>query len=275
MINQFNKEYFENLAQLAGTDLSLAHIKQHVDVAHLALDVAGLDIASFSNLGAYSVCKPKDTVNFNQGLVTGKKHWISNIPESQHVIIGAVEEGKKILTLIKITDKIKIEMAPTTGMENTYSGHFILDAHPAEKLFNYDSSEGFQVKHCVALGFLTNHYGLCCAVFHDIDTYTTRSGIDCKFEKQKIKLNLSVLKTLWNLSLDQLGQDESNSLWMNYNTSFAFAKKTLLEICQFILEVTGSGLFEVGTVEHQRFNDALIYSSHMKNLYFCLQENLA
>ena len=63
-------------------------------------------------------------------------------------------------------------------------------------------------------------------------------------------------------------------LWHQYNTAYGCAKQTLTMILKLIIEVTGSGLFEEGSTQHQRFKDALIYSTHMKNLYFSTKQNL-
>jgi hypothetical protein len=262
-----NSDYFFALKALAATDLSQAHIKQHSDGAQLSTRIANIDAVE---VGAYSVYKPKDTAVFDQGRVTGKKHWVSNIPNSNSAVLGVQENNNFIMVLVELSDQVCVDMVNTMGMENTFSGHLTFENCPAVKLFDYNSSECFVVKQHISLGFLTNHLGLCQALFADIDQYTSSAGIKCGYEKAKINLNLSTFDLLWNLCLESIGKPESDHMWNLYNINFAHAKKTLTEICYFILEVTGSGLFEIGSVQHQRFKDALIYCSHMRNLYFQL-----
>jgi hypothetical protein len=78
---------------------------------------------------------------------------------------------------------------------------------------------------------------------------------------------------LWNTCLEQIDQPVSDQLWQQINTVYGCAKQTLTMILKLIIEVTGSGLYEVGSTQHQRFKDALIYSTHMKNLYFSTKQN--
>ena len=269
---EFSTSYQHELLELAKKDLSLAHVKQHSDAAQMAVNLAKIyNIVT----GGYSVQKPGETVVFDQGYIPGKKLWVSNIPHSSHVVLGVLENKKKIMVLVEITDRAQINLVQTVGMENTYTGHIVFAQHPAIKLFDYNKDPtSFQLRHQVALGFLTNHYGLCLALFNDIDQYTQSAFIECEFDRSKIKLNLSMLDLLWKACLEQIGQPESDQLWHQYNTAYGCAKQTLTMILKLIIEVTGSGLFEAGCTQHQRFKDALIYSTHMKNLYFSTKENL-
>jgi hypothetical protein len=269
---EFSAFYQHELLELAKKDLSLAHIKQHSDSAQLAVSIANIDNVV---AGSYSVQKPGETVIFDQGYITGKKLWVSNIPYSSHTVLGVLENHKKIIVLVKVTDRAQIDMTPTVGMENTYTGCITFDRHPAIKLFDYgDNPNSFRLQHQTALGFLTNHYGLSLALFDDIDRYTQSALIKCDFDRSKIKLNLSMLDLLWNACLEQIGDAESDQLWRQINTVYGCAKQTLIMILKLIIEVSGSGLYEAGSEQHQRFKDALIYSTHMKNLYFSTKQNL-
>ena len=268
----FSAAYQHELLELAKQDLSLAHVKQHSDSGQLAVILAGIENVV---AGSYSVQKPGETVVFDQGHLTGKKLWISNIPHSSHAVLGVLENNKKILVLVESTDRAQIDMVPTLGMENTYTGHVTFDQHPAVKLFDYDNDlDSFRVQHQTALGFITNHYGLSLSLFDDIDQYTQSALIRCDFDRSKIKLNLSMLDLLWNACLKQIGDPQSDQLWQQINTAYGCAKQTLVMILKLIIEVSGSGLYEVGSVQHQRFKDGLIYSTHMKNLYFSTKQNL-
>jgi len=270
--NYYSSSYHYELLELAKTDLSLAHVKQHSDAAQMAVNIANINNVVASS---YSVQKPGETVAFDQGYITGKKLWVSNIPFSSHIVLGVLENNKKIIVLVEITDCVQVDMVPTLGMENTHTGHVTFDQHPAVKLFDYDNNaDSFQIQHQTALGFITNHYGLSLALFNDIDNYTQSAGIRCIFDLSKIKLNLSILDLLWNACLNRIGDPQSEQLWNQFNTTYGCAKQTLVMILKLIIEVSGSGLYEAGSEQHQRFNDALIYSTHMKNLYFSTKQNL-
>jgi hypothetical protein len=211
---------------------------------------------------------------FDQGYITGKKLWVSNIPYSSHAVLGVLENNMKIIVLVEMTDRAQTNLVPTVGMENTYTGHIVFEQHPAIKLFDYNGPISFRLQHQTVLGFLTNHYGICLALFDDIDQYTQSAFIECEFDRSKIKLNLSMLGLLWNACLEQIGQPESDQLWHQINTVYGCGKQTLTMILKLIIEVTGTGLYEAGSTQHQRFKDALIYSTHMKNLYFSTKQNL-
>ena len=250
----------------------MAHVKQHSDSAQLAVNLADIDNVI---AGSYSVQKPGETVTFDQGYLTGKKLWISNVPGSSHIVLGVLENNKKIIVLAEMTDKAQIDMVSTVGMENTCTGHITFEKHPAIKLFDYHNNpDGFRLQHQIALGFLTNHYGLSLALFDDINQYAQSAFIKCDFDRLKIKLNLSMLNLLWNVCLDRIGDSESDQLWHQINTTYGCAKQTLGMILKMIIEVSGSGLYETGSDQHQRFKDALIYSTHMKNLYFSTEQKL-
>ena len=271
LINNKTAEYYHELLESAKQDLSLAHIKQHVDTAQSATKFANIDNVT---VASYSSQKLRDTIIFDCGYLTGKKSWVSNIPYSSHAVLAVQENNNVILVLAEIDTNVHVDMISTLGMENTYTGHITFEDRPAVKLFDYNTPTGFQIKHQISLGFLTNHYGLCQSLYNDIDLYTQSADIDCNFEKSKIKLNISTLELVWNTCLTRIGESESDQLWHHYNTAYAFAKQTLNMILKLIIEVTGSGLFEIGSIQHQRFKDALIYSSHMKNLYFSSKEHL-
>jgi len=268
---EFSAAYHYELLELAKKDLSLAHVKQHSDSAQMAVNLANID-----NIvaGSYSVQKPGETVMFDQGYITGKKLWVSNILYSSHIVLGVLENNQKVIVLVKITDNAQIDMVPTVGMENTYTGNITFDKHPAIKLFDYANPDSFQLQHQTALGFLTNHYGLSLSLFNDIDQYTQTAFIKCGFDRSKIDLNLSILGMLWNTCLEQIGKPGSDQQWRQFNTAYGCAKQTLGMILKLIIEVSGSGLYEAGSEQHQRFKDALIYSTHMKNLYFSTKQDL-
>jgi hypothetical protein len=263
-------DYYRKLKCLAASDLSLAHLDQHATGARMAVHAAGLDI---SGIGSYSVVKPNDSLIFVNGQVTGQKCWVSNAPYSDYAVMIAKENDLPILVLVEDLSNSQIDMIPTVGLEGTHTAHVTFSNSTATKLFNLPDLKLWPTKCMVDAGFITNYVGVSQALFQDIDQYTTDRNIQCSYNKNKIKLNLSVQEILWNSYLSRINEPESKDFWNFHNTVYAFVKKTLVEVTQFVVELTGSGLYEIGTPEHQRYTDALIYCSHMKNLYYCIKEN--
>jgi hypothetical protein len=162
-------------------------------------------------------------------------------------------------------------------MEATFTGTVVFDHTPAIKLYekvNY--SEFYPIDQYQVTSFVTNHFGLAEALFKDIDEFTKQANINCEFNKRKIHVDLSVLAITWHNLLQSLvtGAVSNDQYWHQANTVYAFAKKTLVNVCQLVLEVSGSGLYNPGTSGHQRYKDALIYSSHKMSLYRAVNENL-
>ena len=255
---------------MANKDLSLAHNFQHATAAEYAVNLAGI----FPDIpGSYSTLKPKDTVQLVDGKLNGTKQWVSNLGQAKWTMIKVQDQNAISVVMAYLDNSTQTLLRPTVGMEDTVSGNIVFDNTPATRLFDSTDPEFFLVEKQVALGFVTNHLGLCEALYQDIDVYTVQSKINCEFDKKKLKLSISVLQLLCHYYLDNYDQDVSlNEFWLRQKVTLAHAKKTLIDICQFVGQITGSGLYESGSVAHQRYKDALIYSSHMKNLYIMLSE---
>lgn len=266
-----DRDYFYYLKELSSLNLSNAHIYQHSTTANLTAKLLNLNL---DGAGAHSAIKPKDTLLIENSKLSGKKHWVSNILDAKWASIHVVKCQIPVVLLVLLDHCSTFEMVPTIGMENTFTGHITFNHAPIIGMCNKESPEYFPIGVQHYMAFITNHYGLTSGLFSDIDMYTEQHNISCIYEKQKIKLNLSVLKLLWESCLiDPPKQD--GQYWSKLNTVYGFAKQTLVNTTQLVTEVTGSGLFEIGTDANQRYRDALIYSSHMRNLYFSMEQNLA
>lgn len=271
-LNLKNNNYFRDLKQLAGVDLSAAHIKQHTVTSDLTAQLISIPV---QGPGTHSALKPNDTVNLDNGTITGRKHWVSNIPNCEWAVFNVQEKDNRAVVFVDIKDAT-VEMIPTLGMEDTLTGHLDFDHAPVIRVCDNRDPIYFPIMQQHSMAFITNHYGLAESLFADIDQYTAQANINCHYEKQKIKLQLSIMKLLWEPAIMEMASAASGDYyWHQSNTLYAFVKECLLNVVHLTTEVTGSGLYELGQVHHQRYRDALIYSSHMRNLYFCLQENLA
>lgn len=263
--------YFWDLKKLAGQDLSAAHVLQHTATADLTAKLGGINTVG---PGTHSALKPKDTVQLHNGTITGRKHWVSNIPNCGWGVFNVHEGNNRAVVFVELHNA-KVEMVPTMGMEATLTGHLEFNNTPAVRICSNQDPAYFPIMRQHSMSFITNHYGLTESLFADLDQYTNLAGINCAYEKQKIQLELSVMKLLWEPTVKEIDKATgSDYYWHHNNTLYAFVKKCLVDTVQLTAELTGSGLYELDQAHHQRYRDALIYSSHMRNLYFCLQENL-
>lgn len=263
------QQHLDHLVKLSSEDLSAAHVLQHTYSADLIRNQYQLNV---TGPGSYSVYKPTDQIECDRGYLTGQKHWVSYLPQVTWAILTVKSNQNEKVVLIHLDSSTKIQMIPTVGMENTFTGHLNLDRTPYQELCDVNHNDYFAIRRQQTLGFIAIHYGLARALFEDLDNYTNRCNTECGYHKQKLKLQLDVMQLIWEqipkiITLDH--QDQY--FWKQKNTAYSFAKKCLLDICQFVTEITGSGIYITEHPFHQRYKDALIYSTHMKNLYLSLQ----
>jgi len=179
---------------------------------------------------------------------------------------------KEQMILVKLDQSTSTQIIPTVGMEETLTAHLNFDHTPFQIVCDVDDPSYFYIRRQHSLAFVAIQYGLAQALFRDLDQYTTQRKIQCCYQKNKLKLQLDVMQMVWNQIPKDINLEHQDTyFWNQKNTAYAFAKKCLLDICQFLTEVTGSGVYITDNQFHQRYKDSLIYSSHMKNLYFSLQ----
>jgi hypothetical protein len=268
MENIDTQTHLDNLVVLAKQDLSQAHVAQHTYSADLAVKIKKIQT---QGPGAHSDKKLFDTINLKNNKLIGKKFWISNAPNVTWCVIVVNNH----LVYVELNPSwSQITMTPTVGMENTLTAEVEFDHAPCEVVCHIDADEYFFVRRCHSMAFIANHYGLASALFADIDKWTQEHEINCNYNKQKLKLQLDVMSLLWAQLPRQIKiQHQAHEYWKQKNTAYAFAKKCLLETCQLVTELTGSGLYRPGTLHHQRYLDSLIYSTHMQNLYSSIVKN--
>lgn len=262
------KEFYRDLLALAVEDLSKAHLKQHFTTAKLYLDASRKE---YPGQGTWSSLKANDTLIYDNGTVSGKKHWISGVSLCEWIIIPAIENNLKTMLLID-TKNIKVEPIPTVGMEDTLNVHFTCEKAPAIKLLDREDKRYWPVDRYHHLSFITNHLGISQALFSDINEYTKQQ--DLNYIKKKVQLDIEILKILWEEEVENLEEDivDQNTFWQRRNKIFAFAKKTLIETVKLTTELTSSGLYEITMSKHQRYKDSLIYSTHMRNTFTALND---
>ena len=252
----YSKEFYQDLLQLAQQNLSQAHLHQHFTTAKSYVEAFG---QVPNGQGTWSAIKPRDTLVYNNGTVTGKKYWVSGIELCNWVVAPAKHNDKLSMVIISTKDVV-VTPTPTLGMEDTLTVHFTCNQAPGQVLGNRDDPCAFSIDHAHRWCFITNHLGIALAAFQDIDLYTKNVAM-VDYYKNKIKLDLEILKLLWNNEINNLGKQT----WEQNNLVYAFAKKVLTQVTHLVTELTGSGLYQLNAPTHQRFKDLLIYSTHMRN----------
>ena len=252
--SNYNVSFFQNLKQLAEQDLSKAHLEQHFTGGHRYLEDFGHQPHGKTT---WSSIKPQDTLVYNNGVVTGKKFWVSGVELCEQIVVPA-KNGDELSMILIDKKNINTEPVATLGMEGTLTIHFTCDNAPATYLGARDDPRCRATDHFHRLAFFTIQLGISKAAFIDIDTYTST---EFKYIKDKVKLDIEILELLWNHELDLIGR----RTWERSNLIYAFAKKVLTQVAQLTTEITGSGLYEINHPSHQRFKDLLIYTTHKRN----------
>ena len=253
--------YFETLIKLSEQDLSQAHTFQHATIAMLGAQVGQINT---QGLGAFSSEKKLDTTKITNNKLQGSKFWVSNIPNVTWMICHVKDK----VVYVELDSSTRYEIVPVMGMENTLTAHVFFDHTPCEIICDVEDLQYFCTRRTTSLSFIPVHLGLCKSLFQDLSDFPVQ---DLGYDKNKLKLQLEVLQLLW----DQIPKDISLThretyYWQQKNTVYAFAKKCLTEICQFVIETNPSTLYQTENHRNQRFRDSLIYCSHMKNLYKCI-----
>ena len=253
------RQWYELLKQLSSTDLSQAHLVQHYATAESALGING--IIAIGN-GAHSVFKPGDTFSYNNGTVSGIKQWVSGIPHCSHAVFY-LENGDGIY-VPNISGAV-IDMIETVGMEDTVTGNLTFDQTPAQLIHNKGHGAGKQVMYQHNYSFITISLGLATGLFNDVKKYIAQNNINCHYDIKKIELNFRVANKLWQDNFAILERNQGCEL--DLSTMYAFNKELLLSVVHVLTEISGSYIYKTNTAEHQRYKDALIYSSHRLSFY--------
>lgn len=258
-------EHFIELRKLAQTDLSQAHMHQHLTAANEAIVAAGI---TKSGSGAYSSEKPFDTCVLSNGAISGKKFWISNLEHCDWMILTVRQSTKYTLVLVN-TDQISLkEMPKIVGMEKTYTGHASFVSASVVELFDKGHPTAFDIEKKVMFGFVTNHLGAAEGMLNFIKTYVQQQKISCTFELNQLKLAVSMFKMSWEYQLDKYHSWQPGLDYIQQrNTMYGFAKQTLVQLVNFYTQINNSDVFFEDNNNHQRYKDMQIYLSHLRNLY--------
>jgi hypothetical protein len=257
--------WFYKLKKLASKDLSAAHLHQHRQSAKNFIELAGI---SHNGLGVFSTGKRHDTISLIANVVTGKKYWVSGIPDAEYGVFFLSDNTGFYVDFNN--NNVQSELLSTVGMEKTCTGLLEFTNSNTMPIDNLVGSRAQLAQLIHSYGFLTNAIGLAEGFYNQIDSITS-TLTNIIHQKQKIELHLQIANTLWE-RLFFVWFEEKNYVnnHNEYNMLWTFSKELLIDICHLTQIISLSGIYINGTLEHQQYKDALIFSSHMQNFYHAL-----
>jgi hypothetical protein len=277
--------FFNNLKTVAQSSLGLAHCIQHHMAARSAVQLSGLKNTAVNpnnfadTVGCYSIVKRSDQLSFVDGVLDGSKKWFSNIEIADFGVLQ-IPDGDLVkliyFELNQTAHRLDFDFYTPLGMELARPGTLVLDHHRVDQtdILGYSGTQQFfQQSNFTSYCFLTNHYALTKALFLDIKHYAEKNHCGAEFALKKLEIDICSLEMQWQDNLESLGETElTNHFWNRRNTQYAFSKKTLITVIQFILEIGVTYYVDATSPYSQRFRDAITYCSHMHPLYRFAQD---
>jgi hypothetical protein len=273
------RQWFKNLRILAEQNLGLAHCVLHNQSARNSIDVAYSQHGSKeflrpydSSIGAYSFFKgfskyQPDQLTLVGNHLKGIKYWASQLDTSDFIILHVRDDThiRKVFVDLKST-KYTVAKSNTNpiGMKIAYPCDFVMDSdiHSNWILNNDPLYEQVSSFHFYGL---TGNY-ISCA--RSLITQAQEQGFGVDYDIKKLTLNLDISEMLWQQSFEDCVFDAvSREQFKLLNTQYQFARKCLIDVISFFLEIMNTGLCDTESLQSQKFRDALSLGSHVVNLY--------
>lgn len=279
--------WFENLLQLAFQDLGMAHCLQHNATARYLVQNSFVEMPDFFQvdfdqvIGCYSSAKQMDTMKLENNVVTGKKHWVSNLHVADFGVMRVTTGTTESFVLIDFhqhtpevsfeCDQIGLELArPGTLDLKRYEipeGYYLGQRDFADNDNPFVYALSFH-DYC----FITNYLGCIIGLYHDIEIQAQKRNFGISSDLARFKLAISNLKMLWedNLaSIDSVKIDDK--FWHRRNTQYTQSKTVLIDLVGLALRVADSSWMMSRGSHNQKFRDALVFSAHMQPLCKALE----
>lgn len=266
--------WFNNLLRLAQHNLGIAHCIQHDATARRLLSPA---VSQFKNaIGCYSSTKRIDTLQLKDNVVSGSKYWISNLHVADYGIMRMPAGDAEAYVLFDFSlnsfDRDFTNMQ--IGLEQAKPGTLIVDHYdvPTGYILGYRSFSDNHSPIAQTLTFhdycfITNYLGCIIGLFDHITEYANKNNIKLEFELNKFKLEISVLKMLWQDNLAKFSDTITDLFWQRRNTQYTQSKNILIQLITLGLSIGDSTWVSDHASHNQQFRDALVFSTHMSSLY--------
>jgi hypothetical protein len=288
-LNKNPEEYqlwFANLKKLAFQNLGLAHSVIHNQTAQncalIAFKETGREefnrlytenIAGHTFLKLFSEFKP-DSITYDGKTLSGIKHWISNLETADFVVVGVVNSASKLkktnyifIDLNKVEHKISGGEYHPIGLNVARPFNLELNIEISEHwvITNENNSEEFNLASYFHFYALIINYIMCSK---NLLQLLKHQNYNVEYELKKLGLNLKISEALLDKSLENLLFDKSNKTkFYMFDNQYQFARKNLIDITKFFLEIGNSSLLDVKSQASQVVRDSIMMTSHLVNLY--------
>lgn len=272
--------WFRNLSVLAQQNLGLAHCVIHNQAAHNVASIAVKHIPNFKYLypdriGAYSFPRSHvDTLTLTGTRLSGKKFWASNLDVADYIILRILDPNKIekwiYLDLQKINHRMVTNNFNPLGMKVARAFDIeIADDIPAEWILdNYVPKEELHtIVNFHKYGLITNYWSASKALLAHIEKIANERKYSLEYEIEKLRLQVNMLEIVWQKNMASLLAERNKEFWHVRDTQHNFGKKTLIDIINLFMQLQNSRLCDQNSLESQVFRDAVVFASHIENLY--------
>lgn len=250
------KHYFSSLQQQASEDLSLAHSLFKVSAARLILELASRDIRG-GEIGSFSVYKSFDTLTLKNNLLTGKKHWITNLSSASYGIYQSLTQTGVQLCYVDLNAGPVVKdfsFLSTPGLLDTCTGDAIFENHPTEVLFNKTDPRYFISNNFNSLCFIVNYLG------------AARRLLDCiaygQLTSQRATFKMLQQALDHEISVASFVAVSTDAFWHQRNALYISIKELLVGLIQYIVSNSAGNFYNLNSPEGQHFYNCLVYSGH-------------
>lgn len=284
------EQWFVNLLALAQHSLGISHCVQHNAMARAGMEIGfqNCELPEFyknawtDTIGCWSNNKSLDTLTIENNLVSGNKHWISNLHQADYGIFRIPHNNSEAYVLFDFSNPAcsKQHSPSQLGLEIARAGMLTVNAYqiPNGYILGYrtaaDNEPGLSfISNLHDYAFITNYLGLIQALFSQLENYFHNKQSAPRFALDQLRLELSALHMLWQDNLPSVHvQNYTDHFWHRRNTQYVKSKTVLIELVNLILQTTDNSWTENQGQSTQRFRDALVFCMHQQSLYKNLQD---
>jgi len=247
-------EFFKALMDLASNDLSLAHATFKTSAARTILCLADHKKSADLFVAGFSVPKSFDTTVVSNNTVSGRKHWITNLAQSEFGILQFNENNVIKLYYVNLDDssscKYDFNFLKAPGLEDTCTGDVTFTDHPVEYLFDKTDSRYFTSSNHNSLGFIANYLGAVHGLFRYFDNSQLKAKYRSLLDQFTYEIKISDTATA------------SDNFWHTRNALYLNVKQLMVDTCSFIVSSIAGNFYNLNSVQGQHFYDCLLYSGH-------------
>lgn len=251
-------DFFYSLKEVAKRDLSLAHSIFKVSSCRTILSLSEQPkfqtLANQTFVAGFSVHKPFDTGTVVDNLVNGRKHWISNLEQSEFLVVQLKHNNEIKLFYTELNGggyNKDFTFLNTPGLKDTCTGDITFNNHPVELIYSKSDARYFVSNNHNSLCFIANYLGAVAGLLEYI-------------EAPDLKSTHRNLSTLLDREIDITSSTicSTDDFWHTRNALYLDSKNLLANACQHIITNYAGEFYNLNTSKGQHFFDCLVFSGH-------------